>query len=234
MDNSYEALVKSLREDKEKHFSKVYTRMFKPLTYFVLKFVNDTEMAKDIVADSLSIAYEKFDTYDDSMAELNTWIYTIAKNKCLNYVRTKADDISIESEIGNALYLKDILEDKADTIAEESLQTLCTKFVTVLDENDNTGVQSKILRYRYFDNLTNSEIAKKMNTLNLEVYNGLKEKCANSKHNKSLYMELLVQTESFARTQLITESQVKTNLKKSHCILKTHFKEIDLEDYINI
>ena len=66
----------------------------KVLRYIQSK-VNDYYLAEDLCSDVFVKVYEKIDTFDDSRASLNTWIFTITKNRLIDYYRTRKVTVEI-------------------------------------------------------------------------------------------------------------------------------------------
>lgn len=66
----------------------------KVLRYIQSK-VNDYHLAEDLCSDVFVKVYEKIDTFDDSRASLNTWIFTITKNRLIDYYRTRKVTVEI-------------------------------------------------------------------------------------------------------------------------------------------
>ena len=66
----------------------------KVLRYIQSK-VNDYHLAEDLCSDVFVKIYEKIDTFDDSRASLNTWIFTITKNRLIDYYRTRKVTVEI-------------------------------------------------------------------------------------------------------------------------------------------
>ena len=121
------------------------------LQWFIFEKVNDQYLAEDLCSDVLMKVYEKYDTFDSSKASLSTWIYTIARNKLIDYYRGRKvfeevpEEISTDSDI------------EAETCNEESLDELADA-LEQLDERERD-----IVILRYYKGITLREIAFKMN-----------------------------------------------------------------------
>lgn len=121
------------------------------LQWFIFEKVNDQYLAEDLCADVLMKVYEKYDSFDSSKASLSTWIYTIARNKLIDYYRGRKvfeevpEEISADSDI------------EAEACNEESLDALADA-LEKLDERERD-----IVILRYYKGITLREIAFKMN-----------------------------------------------------------------------
>lgn len=68
-------------------FESVYRDYYTRLYYYSFQFVEDSELSKDIVND----VFEKLWTQRDELRTetLSTYLYTLVRNKCLDYLRHK-------------------------------------------------------------------------------------------------------------------------------------------------
>ena len=75
-----------------------FTGYYKDYKHKVFSFLyyrlnGNRAIAEDLAADVFVKAYEKFDSYDRSYA-FSTWIYTIARNTLIDYVRKEPEIVS--------------------------------------------------------------------------------------------------------------------------------------------
>ena len=77
----------------------IYHKYYKQVYYFILVRVgNRNDLAEDLTQDTFVKISKHLETYDVYLAKLNTWIYTIAKNVIIDYVRTAHADRSVSVE----------------------------------------------------------------------------------------------------------------------------------------
>lgn len=185
--------------------------------HFVFNYVKNMEIAEDIISNSLISAYEKFNKFNPELSEFKTWLYTIAKNECLNYLKKQKKISSLDktysSHYSNSekdyLNYKDSIEDESDKhkINEFKLQKL---FSEIFKKLGNDSISSKIIKYKYLDKLTAKEIVKKLNQPSI---------------NDNLQ-------QSYVSEKVFNISYIKNNLKKSEKILKEHFKNYNLSEIL--
>lgn len=65
---------------------RIYRDNYKNVYYQVLSFIKNRETALDLTQDIFLKAMEQFDKFRGQSA-LSTWLYAIAKNHCLEYIR---------------------------------------------------------------------------------------------------------------------------------------------------
>lgn len=131
--------------DKEK----VYEEYRDKILRYILSKVNDYPLSEDICSDVFVKVYEKIDTFDSTKASLSTWIYTIARNKLIDYYRTRR----VTSEIPDNLTYE---EKDEDTFSEEDLETLA-KALESIDSRSK-----RIVVEHYYNNKTLKDIASEM------------------------------------------------------------------------
>lgn len=95
-ENSIQTLALQFIEDKtEESFKKIINRLKPGLMGFVYKYVNDMDSTKEIVSQVFIIVWEKSHQYNAKW-NFSTWVYTIAKNESLGYLRNKKRTLSHE------------------------------------------------------------------------------------------------------------------------------------------
>jgi RNA polymerase sigma-70 factor (ECF subfamily) len=134
-------------------FGRIYDHYSERLFKFIFFRVGHKEVAEDILADSFVKAWVKIRQVNSSKA-LSSWIFQITKNNIIDYYRVKKSTIAIEE-------VEHTLEDAADPIEETDLRLDQKRILTALKNLPKD--QQQIIRYKFFEDLTNSEIALIMN-----------------------------------------------------------------------
>jgi len=75
--------------EKTDKFDKLYKESKNKLYNVAFSVVKNREMAEDVLIDSMTKAWKKFDEYDQSKKFLN-WMTTIVKNTAIDHVRKKS------------------------------------------------------------------------------------------------------------------------------------------------
>lgn len=92
------AIIRSGNEaEKERAFTKLYTRYFDHLMFFIMPSVNlNKEIAEDLAQETMSKAFVNIGQYDDTYA-FSTWLFNIAKNLVIDKKRQgKVEVLSFE------------------------------------------------------------------------------------------------------------------------------------------
>lgn len=129
----------------EEYFSKIYNFMF----YKVL----NKELAEDLTSEFFMKLLSKLDTFDESKANLNTWLYTVARNCVIDYFRVRKNDLSVEDE-ENPIEIPIDYDLETNAIKNEDRKALYVA-LTSLD-----GKTRKLLSLKYFFDMSNREISR--------------------------------------------------------------------------
>lgn len=124
------------------------------LAYFI-QHTGKKEDAEDLTSDVFLYAFKNFDAYDEKKASFATWIYTIAKNRFKNYLRSRKVHDDIED-------YHDIIGDSGeyeDYVILQEQRELLYKALQQLTEQ-----QKKIIILKYFQQMKNTEIAEILGT----------------------------------------------------------------------
>jgi RNA polymerase sigma-70 factor (ECF subfamily) len=85
-DDSDESLMLRYRDGDVRAFELLVTRHRKPLYNFILRFVRDTAQAEDVTQEAFLRLVKGADAYE-RQAKFTTWLYTIARNLCVDASR---------------------------------------------------------------------------------------------------------------------------------------------------
>lgn len=85
-DDSDESLMLRYRDGDVRAFELLVTRHRKPVFNFILRFVRDTAAAEDVTQETFLRLVKGADAYE-RQAKFTTWLYTIARNLCVDAAR---------------------------------------------------------------------------------------------------------------------------------------------------
>lgn len=133
-------------------FSELYDHFFDQIYRFVYRRVSHRENVEDIVSETFSKVYKHLPLFvPEKEGVLSSWIYTIAKNEVFQFLRKNKHHSSVD--------LDDIPEIPSGdnipgTLNNEQWNTLLRHYLTFLPREER-----EIILYKYFDELSNQEIA---------------------------------------------------------------------------
>lgn len=157
-------LVNSALKDGD---SKAYNELMQlyrdPLYFMLYEKVNDQEVAKDLTIEALGKAFKKLHLYTPEYT-FSTWLFTVAKNHCIDYLRKK--NLPTTS-INNIMFNKDGKRTSFDIVSNELMpdqKMEKNQRIAILREIVNK-LQPKyrdLVKLRYFKEMTYDEISESL------------------------------------------------------------------------
>lgn len=150
-------LVQSVQAGKDDAIAKMYDRFYEDIYYYILKTVNDADLAADLTQDTFLEIYRTIDTVREPAAFV-TWSKKVAYHKCTAYFRKKKDVLVDETEDGYSVF-ETVLEEREEFIPDEALDQ--DEFKKTIKEMIDSlpEEQRAAIMMRYFDELSVKEIA---------------------------------------------------------------------------
>ena len=169
---------------RKKQFEEQIYLIYSDLYKFIYSIVKNQNLTEDVLQQTLMKAYEKFDTIED-IKKIKSWIFTIAKNESLSWIRKYNREIPSENT-----YLE-LLEGYSEDIPEELLVKRETNEQIKESIKMLNPVDQEIIYLRYYCDLNLNEIAL---ILNLNI-NTVKTKHKRAKNK--IYKHLICADASF-------------------------------------
>ncbi|MDX1438634.1 MAG: RNA polymerase sigma factor [Rubricoccaceae bacterium] len=151
MPQSDHALIEAFQQGDEFAFAALYNRYKGPVFAFCVKMLLDRAAAQDVMQETFARVYENRQRLLNA-ASFKSWLFTIARNQCLNTIRRNERHVPLHPEIhepanpGEATPFGKLL--KAEQIE------LVNKFLTQLSPE-----YREVLVLREYQNLSYDEIA---------------------------------------------------------------------------
>jgi RNA polymerase sigma-70 factor (ECF subfamily) len=112
-----EKLVVHYKAGNEKSFDKIYKETLPLVKSAILNYITDKDTVLDLIQDTYLTFVEKKETYNSH--SFSAWIYIVAKNKALDYLKKK----------------KEVLMDTTDIIPDKSISPCLTYVINKLEPN---------------------------------------------------------------------------------------------------
>ena len=144
-------LMKRIQKDRdEMAFSQIFD-FFAPKVnaYFIqnrIKFESSEELTQEV----LSTVWVKSNLYDSTKSALSTWIFTIARNKKIDFLRKNSKIKFKEEDIREFLYQ----DREIDLIEENEAKKQIERINNELDEQ-----QKIMIKMNFFENKSHKKIA---------------------------------------------------------------------------
>lgn len=144
-----EGLVSQARSGTETAYAELYDRFFQKIYRFIFYRVGHKQTAEDLTEDVFVKAFGNLHTLENN-ATFEGWLYQIARNKVIDYYRSKKALVPIE-EVENTLeYDTNVI----DVVNLDFQQKTLIKLLKEL-----TPEQQLVIKLKFFDDLSNPEIA---------------------------------------------------------------------------
>jgi RNA polymerase sigma factor (sigma-70 family) len=158
----YDLVQKALKGD-EKAFARLLSRYKDTIYFMLLKMLNNRSDAEDLTLEAFGKAFKNLHQYSPTYA-FSTWLFKIASNNCIDFLRKKKGIIiSIETEneqleINESAKLRSKDLDPEERLIRKQKAILLRKVVRRLKPHYQTLVE-----LRYFNEMSYEEISKELN-----------------------------------------------------------------------
>ncbi|GAB5527076.1 MAG: RNA polymerase sigma factor SigW [Roseivirga sp.] len=157
-------LIDRAVEGQDQHaFAELMKRYKNPVYHMILKMVRNVDDAEDLTIEAFAKAFKNLHKFKKDFT-FSTWLFRIATNNTIDFIRKKRLDTmslntSFKDDNGDAVTID--VQDKNLNPQEEAIKAqkieLVQMFVTKLPAK-----YQRLVRLRYFDELSYDEIAKEL------------------------------------------------------------------------
>ena len=121
------------------------------------KFLGDKHLdwVDDITQDAMVKAILNQDKYDDRVASLNAWLFTLTKNLCLDFMGKKKNNPYNHYDINEAHYLS---TEESNELEQSEVEAQINEALNQLSDRERM-----LLKMKYFDDQSGREIAYALN-----------------------------------------------------------------------
>ncbi len=157
------ALVQEAVAGNQKAYAQLMTRYRQSVFHAILKMVNNREDAEDLTLEAFGKAFNKLGSYTPNFA-FSTWLFKIAVNNCIDYMRKKRlHTLSLDEpvEAGSKQEFSDLARSGGRDPEQELIRE---QRVDVLRQLIN-GLNDKyrlMVELRYYEQLSYEEIAQEL------------------------------------------------------------------------
>lgn len=161
--HDFKLIDQATHQGDESAFAKLMERYKKPVYHMILKMVRNVDDAEDLTIEAFAKAFRNLKRFKKDYT-FSTWLFRIATNNAIDFIRKKkletySLNTSFTDESGDSVNID--VEDRNLTPDEETIKTqkieLVRMFVTKLPAK-----YQRLVRLRYFDELSYEEIAKEL------------------------------------------------------------------------
>lgn len=147
----------------EKAFASLLQRYKRPVYHMILKMVRNVDDAEDLTIESFAKAFKSLAKFKKDFT-FSTWLFRIATNNSIDFIRRKKlNTLSIENTYTDddgqsvSIDVEDLNLNPQDIAIKSQKEEIMQVFVNMLP-----GKYQKLVRLRYFNELSYEEIAKEI------------------------------------------------------------------------
>lgn len=154
-------LVEQAKQGNEKAFSSLLNRYRDSIYFMILKMVNNPSDAEDLTIEAFGKAFRFIDSFTPDFA-FSTWLFRIATNNCIDFIRKKQLSPSpidqIQEDIDNmTVNIQSDLPDPEERLINDQKIAVLREIVSQLKPR-----YRRLIELRYFKEYSYEEIAKEM------------------------------------------------------------------------
>lgn len=168
--NKEDLLVEEAKKNLER-FAELYDKYVEQIYRYVYRRVSDQQTAEDLVSQTFFDALSHLNSYEFRGYPFSSWLYKIAHNNVLKWYRATSRVQSLDlEEIAGLKGNDDVV--KGEIWREEKEQVLKVLNCLAFEERE-------LIRLKYFEDVSNMEIAQIMgitaNNVGVKLYRALKK-----------------------------------------------------------
>lgn len=156
-------LVAAAKRGEPGAFETLLKKYRKSVYYMLLKMVKNADDAEDLTQEAFAKAFNSIDKFDSKFA-FSTWLFRIATNNCIDYIRKKrvttvSFDAPVEGDDGSNMKF-DVRTDDLDpneSMLKKQRKRYLNMAIDKLPEKYRTLVE-----LRYFQELSYEEVAQEL------------------------------------------------------------------------
>ena len=146
-------MVRITNDRDEMAFSTLFDFFAPKIKSYYLQNGLITDYAEELTQEVLSTIWSKCFQYNSSKSAVSTWVYTIARNKKIDFLRKNSNNSFNEEDIREFLYDNS----KNDKVTENEIKDQVHRINAELDED-----QQKIIKMNFFENKSHKIISEEL------------------------------------------------------------------------
>ncbi|MGH9773223.1 MAG: sigma-70 family RNA polymerase sigma factor [Candidatus Acidiferrales bacterium] len=149
-------MVEQLRRRNPDALAAAYDRYGKPAYSLFLRITRDSNAAEDLVQELFIRVWNRAREFDAKKGALGVWILTIARNMAINHIHSA--DVKFAARLRSLDHVDPLRLAQCANSPETAVD--CSRAISASNLNEN---ERKVLELAYFEGLSQSEIAARMN-----------------------------------------------------------------------
>lgn len=163
--HDYKLIQSALNKGDQKAYAELMGRYKDSVYFMLLKMVNNKEDADDLTIEAFGKAFKRLDQYTPNFA-FSTWLFKIATNNCIDFLRKKKNEgskYSIDRTFENDEGSEMTIEIKSNSLTPEETAIKKEKNKVLHEVVESLKPRYKeLVKLRYFDELSYEEISERL------------------------------------------------------------------------
>ena len=141
--------------EKKQQFSELVTQCSEKLYWTIRRIVLNHDDANDVLQNVYMKAWNKIESFQER-SKISTWLYRIAINESLDFLRRKKEVVSYDSDLTDGVGSRLLADEYFDG---DATQALLQEAIAKLPD-----VQRVVFNLRYFEEMRYSDMSLLLNT----------------------------------------------------------------------
>tara|TARA_B100000989_G_scaffold244862_1_gene191956 strand:+ start:520 stop:1053 length:534 start_codon:yes stop_codon:yes gene_type:complete len=146
-------MVKITQDRDEMAFSNLFDFLAPKINTYFLQNGLAAESAEELTQEVMSTIWAKSDKYDPSKSAVSTWVYTIARNKKIDFFRKNTKNKINEEDIRDFLYNNS----ESDKLTRDEINEQVNRINDELSPD-----QRRIIKMNFFESKSHKKIAQEL------------------------------------------------------------------------
>ena len=146
-------MVKITKDRDEIAFSKLFDFIAPKINSYYLQNGLGKDVSEELTQEVMSTIWSKSELYNSTKSAVSTWVYTIARNKKVDFLRKNSNIRFNEEDIRQFLYENNNI----DKINANEIKERINKINKELNKD-----QRKIIKMNFFENKSHKKIAQEL------------------------------------------------------------------------
>ena len=144
-------LVDLVCKGDQRAYTELVMRHLSSIEVYAKRIVSDEALAQDIAQEVMTVLWQRSSDFNPAKARLTTWLHRIAHNRCVDVLRKRKREVSLDSDEPQ----REASAPVPSALAQPSIDAGLRR----LPESQRTA-----LVLTYYQNLSNREVAEIMNS----------------------------------------------------------------------
>ena len=147
-------LIEKAKEGDQQAFTSLMNRHKEKIYYFILKMLKNVSDSEDVMMITFNSAFMNINTFKPDYP-FKTWLYKIAKNNCIDFIRKrKAEIISYDNDLNYVFNKESENLNPAETMISNQAMEVFHRHLDKL-----TDYQRDLIEMRYYFNCSYKDLA---------------------------------------------------------------------------